>query len=171
MKILEKINKNLLNEIEENNSKETKAEDVSMISEKVKVEEKAQNSILKRRLSRLTNVQHLTSTELVIKSSITGSVLSSIKSNLNSVSENGTPNNKRRVNFCDSVQVEEIEPNFNKSWSTTIVLSPYFAKNNTSTPQTSLPLTLNQNFQTIDNQNNRSITESIRNYSQLDQMQ
>lgn len=119
-------------------------------------------SILKKRLSRLTNAQSITSAELVLSSFVKDPVPSNLNSNLNTVIENGTPNNKRRVSFCDSVQVEEIEPNFNKSCfnrstprlqnKAKIVLSPYFAKNNinTSTPQTSSSTTPNQNLQTTD---------------------
>lgn len=57
--------------------------------------------------------------------------------------EDCTPTNKRRVSFCESVQIEEIEPNFNKSLFRStpkpqnrakLVLSSYFNNKQPSSP-------------------------------------
>lgn len=78
-------------------------------------------SILKKRLLE-SKVNHSASRKMI-----------NMSSSALFAEENGTPN-KRRVSFCAEVQIEEIEPNFNKAFRSTpkpqnrakLVLSSYF---------------------------------------------
>lgn len=76
------------------------------------------------------------------RTSIAGSCGKNINKELNAECESNNTPNKRRVSFCESVQIEEIEPNpakslFNRSTPriqnrAKLVLSPYFNKPNSS---------------------------------------
>ncbi len=76
------------------------------------------------------------------RTSIAGSCGKNINKELNAECDSNNTPNKRRVSFCESVQIEEIEPNpakslFNRSTPriqnrAKLVLSPYFNKPNSS---------------------------------------
>ncbi len=81
-----------------------------------------------------------TPTSILKKRGISKLDLNPLKSSSQPGANNDTPS-KRRVSFCESIQVEEIEPNFNKSLFTRVtpkaqkskvVLTPYFNKTNTA---------------------------------------
>lgn len=100
--------------------------------------------------------------------------LSTSITNVTVVNDNNLTPNKRRVSFCESVQIEEIEPNANKSLFRTTPKMPNRAKlmlfnNNNTNRQVSSPLASSSSNSLLNSSNptpsNASTTEPKLNMS------